>query len=293
MLLPPPHIGVALPPGEEVRSEVIGHVVHVRSVPGRWLSPAAAAYKLAVFAFQLQFMFTLNDLCCCLTLCSMICTINECSPDNRYAGLCSRYLWSPVVFHLGSNPSTRFDWNSEWKPSPWLPRPCSENSERKELARRRTQTRLLLTLRALHVLQVHQVLHVHHHLLLLHVFHPFLLLHQKYSPASWSTLQCWSLPKGQRSCNAVFKTNNSFGLGQKCYLDVISINIFQKVFLPLWREPWPVVAMALILRKLDNNGCGICFHVTDVGTIMMSKCHSSASSALSIYININFEGKPI
>ena len=74
--------------------------------------------------------------------------------------------------------------------------------------------------------------------------------------------------------NAVFKTNNSFGLGQKCYLDVISINIFQKVFLPLWREPWPVVAMALILRKLDNNGCGICFHVTDVGTTMMSKCHA-------------------
>ena len=172
------------------------------------------------------------------------------------------------------HPSTSFDWNSEWKPSPWLPRPCSENSERKELARRRTQTRLLLTLRALHVLQVHQVLHVHHHLLLLHVFHPFLLLHRKYSPASWSTLQCWSLPKGQRSCNAVFKTNNSFGLGQKCYLDVISINISQKVFLPLWREPWPVVAMALILRKLDNNGCGICFHVTDVGTTMMSKCHA-------------------
>ena len=57
MLLPPPHIGVALPPGEEVRSEVIGHVVHVRSVPGRQLSPAAAAYKLAVFAFQLQSMF--------------------------------------------------------------------------------------------------------------------------------------------------------------------------------------------------------------------------------------------
>ena len=34
VLLTPPHIRVTLPPGKEVRSEVVRNMVHVRCIPG-------------------------------------------------------------------------------------------------------------------------------------------------------------------------------------------------------------------------------------------------------------------
>ena len=53
VLLTPPHIRVTLPPGKEVRSEVVRNMVHVRCIP-------ASVRQLAWFVHKVMLTFLFN-----------------------------------------------------------------------------------------------------------------------------------------------------------------------------------------------------------------------------------------
>ena len=48
-LIAPPHVRVALPPREEVSSEVVRHVVHIRRIPAYFLMTALVVSEKTVF----------------------------------------------------------------------------------------------------------------------------------------------------------------------------------------------------------------------------------------------------